>query len=107
MTGPMSEDSNLHESAGNRDDELRKHVGQLVGSRQVKRGDTVHVSIPLDELVDRFATYGIQERIDELQKLPNCTVESAYHGAVNVILLDCVITRYNELARLKMRGSDE
>ena len=46
----------------------------------------------------------IEARIDELENLPNCNIESKYHGSTHVVLMVDLIKRIAELESQKEKG---
>lgn len=48
---------------------VQDRVGSLAGSKKVTRDGVVYVNIPLDQLSLHFASYGLEQRANELTRL--------------------------------------
>lgn len=86
-------------SKGDELDELLEKIQLLTGSR--------FYDYETKETARRLLKqYGVQERIDELNSLPNSSIEATYHGSTGVILVKNVIKRITELTALKDKETE-
>lgn len=68
-------------------------------------GDSIVIPVgdgdPADWFMELFAAHTEEKvreaRIDELNNLPDCNIESKFHGSTNVVLVEDVIARIKAL----------
>lgn len=100
---------NTQPSVDSKDDETRLKIKHQI-SKHTGTGNALNSYATLreinqlgDEIMQVVKQYGIDQRIDEVNKLPDCNIESKYRGSTNVILVKDAIKRVQELEALKSK----